>query len=72
MGLLAAPIDWIFQFQGRPQSVITKSEYMRRARVIAQRAKQVVVRGRACLGDRVEGLRRRWAGSANCAPAVVH
>mmetsp|Transcript_21904 Transcript_21904/g.37447 ORF Transcript_21904/g.37447 Transcript_21904/m.37447 type:complete len:440 (-) Transcript_21904:1453-2772(-) len=42
VGFLAAPIDWIQQFLGRPTSVISKSEYIRRARIIAQRAKAVV------------------------------
>jgi hypothetical protein len=44
MGVLATPIDWIQQFLGRPKTVITKSEYIRRARLVAQRAKQLVVR----------------------------
>jgi hypothetical protein len=43
VGVLSAPIDWIQQFMGRPNSVITKSEYIRRARIIAQRAKQLTV-----------------------------
>ncbi|GFH09108.1 uncharacterized protein HaLaN_04195 [Haematococcus lacustris] len=42
VGVLAAPIDWIQQFLNRPTSVITKSEYIRRARLIAQRSKAVV------------------------------
>lgn len=42
VGLLAAPIDWILQFMGRPRSTITKSEYMRRGRLICQRAKECV------------------------------
>lgn len=41
VGVLSAPIDWLQQFVGRPKSTITKSEYMRRARIIAQRAKEV-------------------------------
>lgn len=43
VGILAAPIDWIQQFLNRPRAVISKSEYMRRARIIAQRAKEVMV-----------------------------
>jgi LMBR1 domain-containing protein 1 len=43
VGVLAAPVDWIFQFIGRPQSIITRSEYMQRGRVLAQRAKQIMV-----------------------------
>ncbi|GLC46184.1 hypothetical protein PLESTB_001198800 [Pleodorina starrii] len=42
VGLLAAPIDWLQEFLGRPKAVITKSEYMRRAQIIAQRAKQIM------------------------------
>lgn len=41
VGIMGTPIGWIFEFLGRPQSVISKSEYMRRARIIAQRAKAV-------------------------------
>ena len=36
VGVMAAPIDWIFQYMGRPRSVITKSEYIGRARGLAQ------------------------------------
>lgn len=39
-GIMAAPIDWIFQYIRRPKSVITKSEYIDRARGLAQRAKE--------------------------------
>jgi LMBR1 domain-containing protein 1 len=46
-GMFAAPIDWIFQYIRRPKSVITKSEYIDRARGLAQRAKEVKVRGTA-------------------------
>ncbi|EFJ42278.1 hypothetical protein VOLCADRAFT_67279 [Volvox carteri f. nagariensis] len=42
VGLLAAPIDWLQEFLGRPKATITKSEYMRRAMIIAQRAKQIL------------------------------
>ncbi|GLI61361.1 hypothetical protein VaNZ11_003724 [Volvox africanus] len=42
VGLLAAPIDWLQEFLGRPRAIITKSEYMRRAQIIAQRAKQLM------------------------------
>lgn len=47
-GMFAAPIDWIFQYIRRPKSVITKSEYIDRARGLAQRAKEVKVRGLLC------------------------
>lgn len=42
--MFAAPIDWIFQYIRRPKSVITKSEYIERARGLAQRAKEIKVR----------------------------
>lgn len=42
-GMFAAPIDWIFQYVRRPKSVITKSEYIERARGLAQRAKEIKV-----------------------------
>lgn len=42
-GFFAAPIDWIFQYIRRPKSVITKSEYIDRARGLAQRAKEIKV-----------------------------
>lgn len=52
VGIMAAPIDWLQQFLGRPKIVITKSEYMARARIIAQRAKEIAVR----LGSRADWL----------------
>jgi LMBR1 domain-containing protein 1 len=50
VGVFGAPVDWIFEFLGRPKTTITKSEYMRRGRMIAQRAKEMVVsaRGGTC------------------------
>lgn len=47
-GIFAAPIDWIFQYIRRPKSVITKSEYIERARGLAQRAKEIKVRQHMC------------------------
>lgn len=57
VGVMSAPIDWIFQFAGRPTSVITKSEYMRRARIVAQKAKQLVD---MCALLRKQEKDRRW------------
>ena len=45
VGILSSPIDWIQQFLSRPKSTITKSEYIRRGRLILQRAKECVVSG---------------------------
>jgi hypothetical protein len=42
-GIFAAPIDWIFQYIRRPKAVITKSEYIDRARGLAMRAKDIKV-----------------------------
>lgn len=42
IGVLGAPIDWIQQFLNRPKATITKSEYIRRAKIMAQRAKTLV------------------------------
>jgi hypothetical protein len=48
-GMMAAPIDWIHQYMRRPKSVITKSEFIGRARGLAQRAKEIRVRRTAAL-----------------------
>lgn len=42
-GMFAAPLDWIFQYISRPKAVITKSEYIDRARGLAMRAKEIKV-----------------------------
>jgi hypothetical protein len=42
--MFAAPIDWMFEYVRRPKSVITKSEYIDRARGLAHRAKDIKVR----------------------------
>jgi hypothetical protein len=41
--MFAAPIDWIFQYMRRPRSVITKSEFIERARGLAHRATEIKV-----------------------------
>ncbi|KIZ02019.1 hypothetical protein MNEG_5943 [Monoraphidium neglectum] len=46
-GVMAAPIDWLHQYMRRPRAVITKSEFLNRARGLAQRAKEIKVRARA-------------------------
>jgi LMBR1 domain-containing protein 1 len=43
--MFACPIDWIFQYIRRPKAVITKSEFIERARGLAQRAKEIKVGG---------------------------
>jgi len=42
-GIFSAPLDWVFQYLRRPKAVITKSEYIDRARGLAQRAKEIKV-----------------------------
>lgn len=49
--MLGAPIDWVQQYLNRPTSMISRSEYIRRAQLIAKRAKEVVVSH----GGRAEG-----------------
>ena len=61
VGLLSSPIDWIQQFLARPKSTITKSEYIRRGRIIAQRAKDCVV---SCDWGLSIGL-SHWTGMIN-------
>jgi len=41
VGSLALPIDWLLDFADRPKKVITKSEYINKARQIARRAKKL-------------------------------
>lgn len=43
VGLVALPLDLIRAFFGRPTAVITKSEYIKRARGLGQRAVAVKV-----------------------------
>jgi hypothetical protein len=45
--MFAAPIDWIHQYIARPRAVITKSEYIERARGLAMRARDIKVYGDA-------------------------
>jgi LMBR1 domain-containing protein 1 len=44
-GLLAAPLDWMHEYVRRPKTVITKSQYLERARLIAQRAREARATG---------------------------
>ena len=58
---MAGPIDWIFQFMRRPRSVITKSQYIERARGLAQRAKEIKAMGDMLKRqDRAGGRDRSW------------
>jgi hypothetical protein len=44
VGLVALPLDLVQSFLGRPVAVITKSEYIKRARGLGQRAAAVKAR----------------------------
>ena len=44
VGLVALPLDLVRSFLGRPTAVITKSEYIKRARGLGQRAAAVKAR----------------------------
>jgi LMBR1 domain-containing protein 1 len=44
-GLLSGPADWVHEFFRRPKTVITKSQYLERARGIAQRAREIKATG---------------------------
>lgn len=41
VGLIALPVDCIKAFIGRPRSTITRSEFLKRAQLLGQRAKQI-------------------------------
>lgn len=43
VGLVALPLDCIREFFGRPRSTITKSEYIKRAKGLGQRANSIKV-----------------------------
>jgi len=65
--MFAAPIDWIFQYVRRPKSVITKSEYIDRARGLAQRAKEIKVScGQADMKSAIEGSALHAVGYEIC------
>ena len=61
VGLFCAPVDWIHQYLGRPRSVITKSEFITRARVLAVRAKELrALSDMLKRQDREGGRNRKW------------
>lgn len=61
VGVMCAPIDWIFQYVGRPKSIITKSEYLARARGLAQRAKEIKQMAELLKRQQRDGGKdRRW------------
>lgn len=48
IGLASFPADLMRSFFGRPVSIITKSEYIRQARGLAQRAREIKVFSLSC------------------------
>lgn len=40
-GLLAGPVDWVHEYVRRPRCVIPRSQYLERARGVAQRAREI-------------------------------
>ncbi|KAF8067363.1 LIMR family protein [Scenedesmus sp. PABB004] len=59
-GFFAAPLDWLFQYLRRPKTVISKSEFIERARGLAMRAKDI--KARAPAGDGRRGPRGGMGG----------
>ena len=43
VGLVALPVDCIKAFLGRPRTTISRSEYVKRAQGLGNRAKQIKV-----------------------------
>lgn len=44
VGLVAFPVDCLKAFAGRPRSTISRSEYLKRAQGLGNRAKQIKAR----------------------------
>ena len=49
VGLVAFPVDCIKAFVGRPRSIISRSEFIKRAQGLGNRAKQIKARCQTCL-----------------------
>jgi LMBR1 domain-containing protein 1 len=65
-GMLAGPIDWMHEYARRPKTVITKSQYLEKARLIAQRAREARATGDMLRRqDRASGgaRPRAWRGA---------
>jgi len=58
VGLASFPIDMIREFVGRPRTVITKSEYLRRAQELGQRANEIKELGSALRREQRSGASR--------------
>ena len=70
VGLVALPVDCIREFFGRPHSTITKSEYIKRAKGLGERAHAVKV-GHHCRPSQGPGRAVRiWDCHIICSAAV--
>lgn len=64
VGMVALPLDLFREFIGRPRATITHSEYIKRARVLGMRAKNIKVRGFCAVTDNDRWWRNEVAGMA--------
>lgn len=61
IGMVALPLDWIRDFIYRPKTVISKSQYIERARDLARRAKDIKHVAEALRRqERENGRNRKW------------
>lgn len=61
IGLVALPLDWIRDFIARPKTIISKSQYIERARDLARRAKDIKTVAEALRRqEREHGRSRKW------------
>ncbi|GBG91838.1 hypothetical protein CBR_g53729 [Chara braunii] len=61
VGIMSLPLDCIFGFLRRPQSLITRSEYVKKATDIAKRSKELNETAQALLKEERSGSKgRKW------------
>jgi len=72
IGLVTLPMDWIRGFIYRPRSVISKAQYIERARDLARRAKDIkLVAEELRKQERTHGRSRKWRKNYNALQAQV-
>ncbi|KAH7618932.1 putative LIMR family protein [Nannochloris sp. 'desiccata'] len=72
IGLVALPLDWIRGFITRPRSVISKAQYIERARDLARRAKDIkLVAEGLRREERTQGRSRKWRRNYNALQTQV-
>ena len=72
IGLVALPLDWIRDFINRPRSVITKAQYVERAKDLARRARDIKEVAEALRRqERTLGRSRKWRRNFNALQAQV-